>query len=192
MMHMVINKYAFTKDTNYYFYCCFGQLFHEMFYCFQHPIMVTLAWTISFALLLVTVLSPHFVMYQHDRIFYAFYNGMRRQVWLIGVSWLIYACAHGYAGNHSIYCIQQLIVIFIHKWSFSKYILVNRKKFSYSKYFWYKVQTENSTLSSDNFGPMKNEQLNLKVTLTKQLLFQDPLTVFLHGQCFNHLDGQRT
>ncbi|GLV35418.1 uncharacterized protein CBL_01432 [Carabus blaptoides fortunei] len=63
-----------------------------------HPLIVTLAWTISFALLMVTVLSPHFVMYEHDRMFYAFYNGMRRQVWLIGVSWLIYACAHGYAG----------------------------------------------------------------------------------------------
>ncbi|GLV35419.1 uncharacterized protein CBL_01431 [Carabus blaptoides fortunei] len=62
------------------------------------PIVVCFGWIISFALLLITVLVPHVLMDEHNRIKNAFFNGMHRQVWVFGLAWLVYACAHGYAG----------------------------------------------------------------------------------------------
>lgn len=41
--------------------------------------------------------------YKYDRLEASFYAGFHRQVFALAISWIIFCCAHGYAGNSRYY-----------------------------------------------------------------------------------------
>ncbi|GLV35410.1 uncharacterized protein CBL_01440 [Carabus blaptoides fortunei] len=63
-----------------------------------HPSQVTAGWLLSLTLLLTVLFAPYNAMFVHDRIADAFFTGLHRHAWSLGLCWIIYACTEGYGG----------------------------------------------------------------------------------------------
>ncbi|GLV35421.1 uncharacterized protein CBL_01429 [Carabus blaptoides fortunei] len=63
-----------------------------------HPSQVVAGWSVCLALLLTVLYAPHNTLFEHDRLADAFFNGLHRHVWALGLCWVVYACTQGYGG----------------------------------------------------------------------------------------------
>ncbi|XP_044737108.1 nose resistant to fluoxetine protein 6-like isoform X2 [Chrysoperla carnea] len=141
-----------------------------------NKMLVTFLWIISIGIMLYTIFGFYHEAqpdYEYDRVFNSLFIGLHRVAWAAGLSWIIFACIHGYGGPVN--------------WFLSLPLFQVLSRLTYSiflTHFWLQIAHKNSTQMPYIFSNMHlwylvcgNLLTTLIISVFWTLTFEAPFVV---------------